>query len=60
MTKKPLPEKVREWSETPSVNPRYKGATPTDVARALLGEKPLKRPRKEDGPNGKIELDGDG
>lgn len=38
MAKKPeTPEDaLREWSTTPSVNPRYKGATPTDVARALL------------------------
>lgn len=38
-----LPEFLREWSETPSVNPRYKGATPADVARALLDKKPVKK-----------------
>ena len=27
---------VREWSNTPSVNPRYKGATPAELGRALL------------------------
>ena len=36
-----LPEALRKWSNTPSVNPRYKGATPADVARALLGKKPV-------------------
>ncbi len=43
MTKKPLPKRLREWSETPSVNPRYKGATPADMARALLDKKPVKK-----------------
>ncbi len=27
---------VEEWSTTPSPNPRYQGATPADVGRALL------------------------
>lgn len=27
---------IREWANTPSRNPRYKGATPADIARALL------------------------
>ena len=31
-------EAVREWTDTPSENPRYKGATPGDVGRALLGK----------------------
>ena len=45
--KKPLRKRSteREWSNTPSVNPRYKGATPADVARALLG-KPVCHPAK--------------
>ncbi len=30
---------VREWEDTPSPNPRYQGATPADVGRALLGKK---------------------
>ena len=33
------PEPLRKWSETPSPNPRYMGATPVNVARALLGKK---------------------
>ena len=50
MSEKPKREKTREkalheWSNTPSVNPRYKGATPADVARALLG-KPVCHPPK--------------
>ena len=39
--KRSLPEAVRKWSNTPSPNPRYKGATPADMARALLGKKPV-------------------
>ena len=44
MTKKTKREKarkaaVREWTETPAENPRYKGATPADVGRALLRKK---------------------
>jgi len=27
---------IREWANTPSQNPRYKGATPDDIARALM------------------------
>jgi len=27
---------LEEWSNTPAVNPYYQGATPRDVARALL------------------------
>ena len=29
---------VRKWSATPTENPRYRGATPVDVGRALLGK----------------------
>ncbi len=29
-------ETVRKWQDTPSPNPRYKGATPADVGQALL------------------------
>lgn len=29
-------EALRKWARTPSPNPRYKGATPADIARALL------------------------
>lgn len=32
---------VRRWSNTPAVNPRYRGATPADMVRALRGEKPV-------------------
>ena len=42
-----LSEALRKWSNTPSVNPRYKGATPADVARALLGKKPEGEVREE-------------
>ena len=45
--KKPKTEKTPEsvpsdWADTPAVNPRYKGATPTEVARALL-RKPVQK-----------------
>ncbi|MDE2772083.1 MAG: hypothetical protein OXI46_00025 [Gemmatimonadota bacterium] len=39
-------EAVREWSTTPSVNPRYKGATPAEVARALLKRQVCHTPEK--------------
>ena len=42
-------EAVREWTATPSENPRYKGATPGDVGRALLGKHTTPKGR-EDGP----------
>ena len=29
-----------EWAQVPARNPFYKGATPADVARALLGKPP--------------------
>lgn len=35
-----LPERIRRWSEAPVANPRYRGATPMDVARALVGKRP--------------------
>ena len=35
-----LPEALKAAAETPSVNPRYRGANPNDLARALLGKKP--------------------
>ena len=41
MSEKKIEAAVREWSNTPSVNPRYKGATPADVVRALL-RKPVR------------------
>ena len=37
---------VREYENTPSVNPFYKGATPADVGRALLGKKPVRHAEK--------------
>ena len=41
---KKLPEKerlakLRKWENAPSPNPRYKGATPADIARALFRKK---------------------
>ena len=36
----PLPKAVQELSETPAQNPRYRGATPADMARILLRKKP--------------------
>lgn len=40
MKTRELPERIRRWSEAPAVNPRYRGATPMDVARALVGKRP--------------------
>ena len=37
-----LPERIQKWTVTPSVNPRYRGASPMDVARALVGKPPVK------------------
>ena len=53
MTKKPT-EKARKaavekWSATPSENPRYRGATPSDVGRVLLGKKPVATKRVDPG-----------
>ena len=46
MTEK-TPESVpNEWADTPAVNPRYKGATPRDVARALLQKPACHTPEK--------------
>lgn len=43
---------VEEWENTPSPNPRYRGATPAFVGRALLGYRPVTPPEKvpEDAP----------
>ena len=45
MSKKPSEDArkaaIRRYSNTPAVNPRYKGATPADMVRALRGEKPV-------------------
>ena len=40
-TEKARREAVREWSNTPSPNPRYKGATPAALGRALLRKPPV-------------------
>ena len=32
---------IREWANRPSVNPRYRGATPAEAGRALLGYRPV-------------------
>lgn len=37
---------VKKWENTPSPNPRYKGATPAQVGHALLGKKPVCHDRK--------------
>ncbi len=41
MTEAERLEAIRKWSETPSVNPRYRGATPADMVRALRGRVPV-------------------
>ena len=48
MTKRKPTEKarkaaVRKWSATPTENPRYMGATPADVGRALLRRGPCEK-----------------
>ena len=35
---------VHEWTRTPAINPRYRGATPAEVARSLL--RPVKKTKK--------------
>ena len=40
-TEKARKEAVEKWSNTPAENPRYRGATPSDVGRALLA-KPIR------------------
>lgn len=40
-------EALEKWSTTPAANPRYKGATPADLVRALLGKKPLRKESDE-------------
>ena len=44
--KKARREAVEKWSDTPSPNPRYRGATPAIVGRALLGYRPVTPPEK--------------
>jgi hypothetical protein len=40
--------KLREWDNTPSPNPRYKGLTPAQAARAMMRpRKPLNASREE-------------
>ena len=41
MTEAERREAIREWANQPSVNPRYGGATPAEVGRALLGYRPV-------------------
>ena len=31
---------LREWQDTPSRNPEFKGTTPAELARALLKRRP--------------------
>ena len=53
MNEKPKTEadrKMEEWMDTPAVNPHYRGATPRQVARALLGRSvtPTRKIRRKD------------
>ena len=41
-----LPKFAWRLSTTPSVNPRYKGATPADMARILLGKRLIRHTPK--------------
>ena len=52
MTEAERKEAIREWANTPAKNPRYRGATPVEVGRALLGYRPVTPARKvaEDKP----------
>ena len=47
-TEKARQRAVKEWEDTPSPNPRYEGATPAQVGRALL-RKPACHAEKKDG-----------
>lgn len=46
MTEAERRKAIREWANRPSVNPRYGGATPAEVGRALLGYRPVTPARK--------------
>ena len=52
MADQPEKEKKPDW-DAPSENPEFKGATPADLARALLR-------RPEDGPDRSENLRGEG
>ena len=39
---------VKKWSDTPAENPRYEGATPSEVGRALLGKHARKGNNEDD------------
>ena len=39
LTEKERLAKLRKWENAPSPNPRYKGASPADMARALFRKK---------------------
>ena len=39
-------QRRQQWQDSPSPNPRYKGATPADVGRALL-RKPVRHAEKK-------------
>lgn len=39
LTEKERLAKLRKWENAPSPTPRYKGATPGDMARALFRKK---------------------
>ena len=45
-------QKRQQWQDTPSANPRYKGATPADVGRALL-RKPARKGSDKKATNGR-------
>ena len=46
-------QKRDKWQDTPSANPRYRGATPADVGRALLRKPARKKQRTEKATNGR-------
>ena len=48
MSEKKRRKAVKDWQDTPSPNPRYKGATPADVGRALL-RKPARHTVEKNG-----------
>ena len=46
-------QKRQQWQDTPASNPRYKGATPAEVGRALLRKPARKKQRTEKATNGR-------
>ena len=58
MTEEERKAALEKWTDTPAVNPHYKGATPRQIARVLMGLPVSESEEKSEEDNPSIKTNG--